>query len=104
ALILEEKTDEKGRTLYKTVCDTCEEDIWVPFPPDPEKPAFCKECLKDYQRLRERTRLEEQRMREESAGGASGPQVVARISQEKPLNLSQIRHIGPKRFKDRKKS
>ena len=100
----EEKLDEKGRTLYKTVCDTCEEDIWVPFLPDPSKPAFCKECLKDYQRLRERTKLEaEKRQEEEKKPVDSSPQIVARVSKDRPITLSQIKHIGPKRFKDRRR-
>jgi CxxC-x17-CxxC domain-containing protein len=44
--------------MYETVCDTCEDKILVPFKPDPKRPAFCKECLKDYQRSMARLRYD----------------------------------------------
>lgn len=105
------KVDDKGRTLYRTVCDTCEEEIWVPFRPDPKKPAFCKECLKDYQRLRERQKSEmsgsadlQNAKRRESGDDREEEMtdVSGFVSKEKPLSLSQIPHIGPKKFRGNK--
>jgi len=60
----EEKTPQIPRSeqaqgkkeLYETICDTCEQKIYVPFAPDPNRPAFCKECLKDYQRAMAKSR------------------------------------------------
>jgi CxxC-x17-CxxC domain-containing protein len=113
----EERLDEKGRVLYKTLCDTCEEEIWVPFAPDPKKPAFCKECLKDYQRLREKTKLEEQRREQEknpnqnvlkNQNSQNNPSkkpdlpTGGFVSKEKPLSLSQLQHLGPKKFRDKR--
>ncbi len=45
-------TDEKKpkRQFYPVNCDTCDEEIEIPFKPDGKRPVFCKECLKDYQR------------------------------------------------------
>lgn len=115
----DEKVDEKGRKLFRSVCDTCEEEIRVPFKPDPNKPAFCKECLKDYQRLRERTKMEEEKKKERKEGqlikrdGVSsesgegeqesedeGGQLIAHVAKDN-IKLSQIKHMGPKKFKGR---
>jgi len=44
------------KELYEAICDTCEQKIYVPFKPDHNRPAFCKECLKDYQRAMAKAR------------------------------------------------
>jgi len=48
------------RKLFDTKCDTCEIDIHVPFAPDGNRPTFCKDCLKDYQRALAKTKLREE--------------------------------------------
>ncbi|MBC7074101.1 type IV secretion system DNA-binding domain-containing protein [Candidatus Parcubacteria bacterium] len=32
--------------LYDAVCSLCQKAIKIPFPPDPQKPVYCKSCLK----------------------------------------------------------
>ncbi len=108
------------RPAYETICSTCEEKITVPFKPDPNRPAFCKDCLKDYQRAMARTRSEV----EEARGGKNnfiqsnyfqnntrgnshviGPEerkdaaVVSYVSSDKPMSLSQMSQVAPKKFK-----
>ncbi|MDR3558816.1 MAG: hypothetical protein P4L58_00235, partial [Candidatus Pacebacteria bacterium] len=105
------------KPMYEAVCGTCEEKIMVPFKPDPSRPTFCKECLKDYQRARARAKAE----REESQGAKRETQDVKNapsstirdtqsaepvvfVSKEKPISLGQMTHIAPKKFKLVKKN
>ena len=102
---------DQPKELYETICDTCQQKIYVPFRPDPNRPAFCKECLKEYQRAMARTR-------EQQASNAqpdNGPRIVLKkvfpktvenkvghksyAPQDKPMSLSQMSHIAPKKFK-----
>jgi CxxC-x17-CxxC domain-containing protein len=115
------KTEDqkKVREMYETVCDTCEDKILVPFKPDPKRPAFCKECLKDYQRSMARLRDDRsenqqypkvrQNYRKESFVENDSEEVrrkhsspVVYLPEEKPMTLSQISHIEPKKFKPRR--
>jgi len=41
---------------FPALCDTCGIEIRVPFEPDGKRPVFCKECLKDHQRAKTRSR------------------------------------------------
>lgn len=103
---------------YEATCSTCEEKIIVPFKPDPSRPTFCKECLKDYQRSRARVQREKEEKEKFShssrdyqgrektdADDAKNRQTSPKafISSERPMSLSQISHIAPKRFKFQKK-
>ncbi|MDP1619392.1 MAG: hypothetical protein Q8M12_00165, partial [bacterium] len=105
---------EAPKEMFSTICATCEEPISVPFKPDPSRPAFCRECLKDHQRLMARRKIsaEKQDGQAESAQPAqakpaqsvrekSAPvsQQVVYAPQDKPLSLSQMSHIAPKKFK-----
>lgn len=108
--ILKEKKE-----LYETVCDTCEQKIFVPFVPDPRRPAFCKECLKEYQRLMAKSR--DIQTMETGNQETNAKLVVKKVlpreknnieyktyaSTEKPLSLSQMTHIAPKKFKSARK-
>ena len=106
--------DEKGTSgsvMHETVCETCEEKIQVPFKPDPSRPTFCKECLKDYQRARALSQKEQQEKQkyiiqkknikkdnqETSREVASEP--VTLTTSEKPISLNQMAHIAPKKFR-----
>jgi CxxC-x17-CxxC domain-containing protein len=101
------------RTLYDTLCATCGEAIQVPFRPDGERPTFCKECLKDYQRAvaKERAILEEQSgvlktQKEPSAKtshGQSALQPKTYAPADQALSLGQMRHMAPKKFKPLRK-
>jgi CxxC-x17-CxxC domain-containing protein len=106
----EKKSEEKK--MYEAICNTCEEKILVPFTPDPKKPVFCKECLKDYQRLRERERAHQQKTENpQNNSNISAPNNVRKQDvQESPipmngmksgssLHLSQLDFVSPKRFK-----
>jgi len=98
------------KILYDAVCDTCGAKIQVPFKPDSQRPTFCKECLKDYQRLMAKSK--ETGVKKQSKNGKADNsesknkkefhKEIERetyVSQEKPLALSQIKHIAPKKFK-----
>lgn len=109
----EKKPDE--RKMYEAICDSCEEKILVPFEPDPNKPVFCKECLKDYQRMRERTRLEQQERESQSniknqkyntrrsIGNLGGPVPMSGIQNNSSLKLSQLDYVSPKKFNSMRK-
>lgn len=101
-----------NRPFYEAVCDSCEEKIQVPFKPDPSRPTFCKECLKDYQRAKARAQNENKQRGEarsanwrnqERAGEEKNDRPAAFVSREKPISLGQIAHIAPKKFKAARK-
>lgn len=110
-----ENVFEKERPMYETICSTCEEKILVPFRPDPGRPAFCKECLKDHQRLMARSRNEAMKKNEEKKeiktkeniskkeNKFSVSEPVKYVSKERPLALSQLSYIEPKKFKPQRK-
>ena len=106
---------EEEPIMYEAICDTCDEKIQVPFKPDPNRPTFCKECLRAYQRARALSQRERQdnlnyatqrngdkkenkknNVREES-------QAITLTSSEKPMSLSQMAHIEPKKFKSNRR-
>lgn len=100
--------------MYEAICNTCEEKITVPFKPDPNKPVFCKECLKDYQRMRERTRQEQQA--KENPGNANiksnniqktndpgSPIPMGGMQNNSSLKLSQLDYVSPKKFNSARK-
>jgi len=99
----------KSREMHEAVCSTCEEKILVPFKPDSQRPTFCKECLKDYQRMVARNRQDKEPAVNKPAGNdfpAAGNKIaspktepVTFTAQEKPLSLSQIPHMASKKFK-----
>jgi CxxC-x17-CxxC domain-containing protein len=108
---------ESERKSYEAVCSSCEEKIIVPFKPDPSRPTFCKECLKDYQRSRARAQREkedrvksypsrqnyperEKRSNDDSGSREMSPKAF--VSQEKPMSLTQMSHVAPKKFKSQR--
>lgn len=116
------KNNEKSG--FEAICSTCEEKIIVPFKPDPSRPTFCKECLKDYQRALARSKNERETISKSSFSERghepteksnledSKKQLpahlksrqVAFISREKPLSLSQMSYIAPKKFRESRKA
>jgi len=107
-VVVEEKVTEK-KEMYETVCDTCEQKIYVPFKPDPSRPAFCKECLKDYQRAMAKARLQQQTNDNPQPEVQKIVKVKLAFEQkiehksyaptDRPMSLSQMTHIAPKKFK-----
>lgn len=110
---MEEVAPEPVKTLYSAVCVTCGINVQVPFQPDGKRPTFCKECLKDYQRAVAKTRVNAQPAQSaESQTAQAQPEVRPQaereerkyepkryISQDKPMTLSQMQHVAPKKFR-----
>lgn len=76
---------DPDKPMFDSQCDTCGVDIKVPFKPDGKRPTFCKDCLKDYQKMTAKARLGEERraaQRQQQAEPAAGqtqlPQQPAR--------------------------
>jgi len=112
------RSDAGGeKKMFDAVCSSCDEKIQVPFAPDPKRPTFCKECLKEYQRARAVNQKEKEEKQtyiakkeitpkysqDEERQQNSKPDAI--VSSDKPMSLSQMSHIAPKKFKSlRKKS
>jgi CxxC-x17-CxxC domain-containing protein len=105
----------KNNQMFDAVCSTCEEKIQVPFKPDPGRPTFCRECLKDYQRMKARSKNESVTIQDnkprysgqnQEVPGANrreiprkSEKISAYVSSDKPLSLAQASHMAPKKFK-----
>ena len=97
------------KVMYDTNCATCDIDIQVPFKPDGNRPTFCKDCLRDYQRATAKVRLEIERknnpLPETKSAPASSKPYPAKgerhvyAPKDKPMALSQTRTVAPKKFK-----
>ena len=79
----------------------------VPFKPDPNRPAFCKECLKDYQR---KMAIDRERKLKMQSQAVQKKTIISQAPNEnsqpkditvdnRPMSLSQMSHIAPKKFK-----
>ena len=141
---------EPPKPLFEAICDMCGDNIQVPFQPDGKRPTFCKDCLKDYQRMTAKEKLNQerkmQRQQEEmqpvdlqqnaaplqqqsiampapSQSPSNRPSYVqsrpqyakpaedrlvkpertivpkSYEPQDRPMSLSQMQHIAPKKFK-----
>ena len=100
------ETEEKK--LYPANCATCGADIEVPFVPDGKRPTFCKDCLRDYQRsvAKVRNEVDVKNASVQPKPPVSQPLPPERVTHHKtyaatdaPMSLSQIQHVGPKKFK-----
>lgn len=141
---------EPPKPMFEAICDMCGESIQVPFQPDGKRPTFCKDCLKDYQRMTAKEKLnQERKMQREQEEVASQQQQIppqqsfqnnnptagpsgfgqkpapaksqsfsqserrqapakrvehkAYAPQDRPMSLSQMQHIAPKKFKPRQR-
>lgn len=113
------KPAQPDRPMYDTLCDTCGLEIKVPFKPDGKRPTFCKDCLKDFQRINAKSKLGQERkaqrqtaikhkpVEEENSQTKEAPKKhvehKAYIPKERPMSLSQMQHIAPKKFKPQHK-
>lgn len=96
-----------ARPLYPAACAICGIPIEVPFKPDASRPTFCRDHLKEHQRTVARTqparpqptpRPAPRREPEETAPARStAPRAFT--PRDKPLSLSQMQHVAPKKFK-----
>jgi len=114
-----ETENKSEKVLYDAKCDSCEVDIQIPFKPDGKRPTFCKECLKDYQRATAKAKEFEKRKLEagsdETQNQVSKPaekekpkfkkerlvSAKSYLSKDRPMSLSQMQHIAPKKFKSK---
>ncbi|HOW60340.1 MAG TPA: type IV secretion system DNA-binding domain-containing protein [Candidatus Moranbacteria bacterium] len=133
-----QKDTENKRPMFGAVCDMCASEIQVPFQPDGKRPTFCKECLKDYQRMTAKEKIAQERKkqreteeiqenkyfnnnehtktiknqyfkksisledevkREKENPKENKFEHKAYIPNEKPMALSQMQYIAPKKFK-----
>lgn len=53
--------EEPPKPMFDAICDMCGDQIKVPFMPDGKRPTFCKECLKEYQRMTAKEKLNQER-------------------------------------------
>ena len=106
------------KQLFKAVCDTCGEKIKVPFKPDPARPTFCRECLRDYQRYKALDKIEKEKNQKivskitnKNQLNKKNSTLVSTVSedvlsfdpQSKSLTLNQMSHMTPKKFSRSKK-
>jgi CxxC-x17-CxxC domain-containing protein len=117
------------KPLFDAICDMCGSEIQVPFQPDGKRPTFCKDCLKDYQRMTAKEKLAQERRgqrenekkqtvsiqpdklvkqksRFENQANQHEQSPAERIFEPKsytpndrPMSLSQMQHMAPKKFK-----
>lgn len=133
---------EPPKPMFDAICDMCGDNIQIPFQPDGKRPTFCKDCLKEYQRMNAKEKLNQerkmQREQEERQEQMAQQQPIQRpqpiqapkpqyqpkntsvqqprqqqsaapaekrfeqkayVSQDRPMTLSQMTHIAPKKFK-----
>jgi CxxC-x17-CxxC domain-containing protein len=101
--------ETKEKKFYKANCASCGADIEVPFVPDGKRPTFCKDCLRDYQRSIAKAKNEiDAKNAAATPVPISSPMAAPReriaqhktyVATDKPMSLSQIQHVGPKKFK-----
>ncbi len=107
----ETTTVQPQRQMHDAVCAQCDLNITVPFKPDGKRPVFCRECFKDHQRstARKTAALDSQKktVQREPARmplerAPHKKQVIEEdvviTSSQKPLKLSQMQHVAPKKF------
>lgn len=95
------------KKMFNAICDTCGLNIQVPFKPDGQRPTFCKECLKNYQRALAKAKSRSMPVRpqteQEEYQDNKKVELKAYVPSESPISLSQIRHAAPKKFESRRK-
>jgi len=101
------------KEMYNASCAMCELDVQVPFKPDGDRPVFCKECFKDHQRTIAKSKESSvPSPKPKPKPKKEKPQKIERTvteednvitSGEKAMNLSQLQHVAPKKFKQSSK-
>lgn len=109
-------TGEKN--IFEATCDTCGIKIQIPFKPDGKRPTFCKDCFKDYQRAMAKAKNEFNKKEEkdesyfnmiknekikEKPNQEREYEKKVFISRDKPIALSQLQYVAPKKFKQTNK-
>ena len=115
------------RPKFDAICDMCGDNIQIPFEPDGKRPTFCKDCLKEYQRMTAKEKLNQEKKmqrQQEETREQKAPVNLQReipkykpvtkqsnqpaerkvehkafVSKDRPMSLSQMQYIAPKQFK-----
>lgn len=106
---VDEIREKEEKKMYEAVCDTCGIKIQVPFVPDGQRPTFCKDCFKDYQRAMAKVKNQQankEKNPSQPSRGSASPEKTTKevekkffVSDEKPMTLSQLQYVAPKKFK-----
>lgn len=78
------------KPMFDAVCDMCGIQIQIPFQPDGKRPTFCKDCLKDYQRMVAKDKLQQERksQRDQEEAAENNPQ-TQQVGQQNPQRTQQ---------------
>lgn len=84
---------EPPKPLFEAICDMCGDNIQVPFQPDGKRPTFCKDCLKDYQRMTAKEKLNQERraqlQKEEAQQQTQQQPQQAPVQQPRPQQIEK---------------
>ncbi len=105
------KSGDKQTKLYDVKCSMCGKDTKVPFEPDPNRPVFCKECLKKKSKegvshSQEKKEDESNSKKTEIAGEGEKSKKKENNSEEKgekKLTLEELLMKQPTPFSSKKK-
>lgn len=88
------------KPMFEAICDMCAEQIQVPFQPDGKRPTFCKDCLKEYQRMTAKEKLlQERKMQRQQE--EQQPQTQNQQPSRQPIPASQ--HVArPQAYQNQK--
>lgn len=83
------------RPKFEAICDMCAETIQVPFQPDGSRPTFCKDCLKEYQRMTAKDKLAQEQkhqrqLEDAQAAQPSQPRSVVSPAQPAPEKIASV--------------
>jgi CxxC-x17-CxxC domain-containing protein len=83
------------RPKFEAICDMCAETIQVPFQPDGSRPTFCKDCLKEYQRMTAKDKLAQEQkhqrqLEDAQAAQPSQPRSAVSPAQPAPEKIASV--------------
>ncbi|MBT5337894.1 type IV secretion system DNA-binding domain-containing protein [Candidatus Falkowbacteria bacterium] len=88
-----ERREVREEDLHVVECDSCSVKTKINFKPDPSRPVFCKDCLKDY---RKKQALEENLRGRRSENRGSGPSALEqKMRNDKNRRLSEQKKPAP---------
>ena len=87
---------EAPKPMFEAICDMCGEQIQVPFQPDGKRPTFCKDCLKDYQRMTAKEKLNQERkmQRELEEKQEANPEQFAQIQPQQTAAVAPRPYVS----------
>ncbi|MFH0779803.1 MAG: type IV secretion system DNA-binding domain-containing protein [Parcubacteria group bacterium] len=85
----ERKTDEVVQIVK---CTGCGQKTKINFVPDPKRPVFCKECLKEYRRKQAKEQLEKEQRGGGGYGASSRPSYSKPATPSKDISLNDLRN------------